>query len=430
MSDIHITLELLQAVDRGELPARVLVEIGWKHLLALCPTCRDEYLAWRKDKASSSRYGPPVDVLPAVLERHGLEESERDAAAEQDFKDLLRIPREVRRSKIRRAHRRFRGTLLARRLLDESKRRMTTDPDGADDLAETAEAVLLHTPESPGLADLRALVAVYRGNVSRLQGRPDEARTRFGQARSIIRNAGVTDPLLFAETDSCEAVLALEQRRFSEAEELLNRSVALYILGNARDKAAQPLITLSNLYADQGDPMRAIEVTQAALALIDLRKDLRLFVFALLNNGFSFTDAGLHREAAKVLRENRELFDQFPDPYVQLRITWLESRIAAASGDLKRAEDGFLSLREELVLRQEGYDAAMVSLDLALIYQQQDRTGELMRLAEEMHALFSAEEVHREALAALLMFEEAARKEQVTAETIRRVAGSLRRWRR
>jgi hypothetical protein len=72
----------------------------------------------------------------------------------------------------------------------------------------------------------------------------------------------------------------------------------------------------------------------------------------------------------------------------------------------------------------------MVSLDLALIYQQQDRTGELMRLAEEMHVLFSAEEVHREALAALLMFEEAARKVQVTAETIRRVAGSLRRWQR
>jgi tetratricopeptide (TPR) repeat protein len=203
--------------------------------------------------------------------------------------------------------------------------------------------------------------------------------------------------------------------------------VALYILGNARDRAAQPLISLSNLYYYQGDSLRAMELAEAALELIDIRKDLRLFVFTQLNIGFFLSDVGMHVESVRVLRENRELFDQFPDPYVQLRITWLESRIAAASGDLKRAEDGFLSLREEFVLRQEGYDAAMVSLDLALIHQQQDRTGELMRLAEEMHALFASEEVHREALAALLMFEEAARKEQVTAEKIRRLAGLLKR---
>lgn len=414
-------------MDRGELPPRVLVEIGWKHLLALCPTCKDEYLAWRQRQDASSRYGSPFQVLPSLLERHGLEESEKDAAAEQDFKDLLRIAPEARRSKIRRAHRRYRGTLLVRRLLDESKRRMTTDPDAADELVDTAEAVLLHTPESPGLADLRALVAVYRGNVARLLGRPQEAKTRFGQARSIIRNAGVTDPLLFAETDSCEAVLAMEQRRFAEAEELLNRSVALYIMGKARERAAHPLITLGNLYNYQGDSLRAIEVTQAAVELIDIRRDLRLFVFTQLNTGFFLCDAGLHVEAAKVLRENRELFEQFPDPYVQLRIVWLEARIAAASGNLKQAEEAFLGVREEFVLRQQAYDAAMVSLDLALIYQQHDRTGELMRLAEVMHALFAAEEVHREALAALLVFEEAARKEQVTAEAIRRLAGQLKR---
>lgn len=54
------------------------------------------------------------------------------------------------------------------------------------------------------------------------------------------------------------------------------------------------------------------------------------------------------------------------------------------------------------------------------------RGAVLVRLAEEMHALFTAEEVHREALAALLVFEEAARKEQLTAEAIRKLAALLK----
>ncbi|HEX2644390.1 MAG TPA: hypothetical protein VHU81_15445, partial [Thermoanaerobaculia bacterium] len=94
------------------------------------------------------------------------------------------------------------------------------------------------------------------------------------------------------------------------------------------------------------------------------------------------------------------------------------------------AERLFLAVREEFLIHRQGYDAAMVSLDLALVYLEQGRTGELLRLAEEMHALFTAEEVHREALAALLVFEEAARKEQITAEAIRKLAMLLKTQRR
>lgn len=37
------------------------------------------------------------------------------------------------------------------------------------------------------------------------------------------------------------------------------------------------------------------------------------------------------------------------------------------------------------------------AVDLALIYLQQGRTAELRQLAEEMHTLFEAEDVYREA---------------------------------
>ena len=135
------------------------------------------------------------------------------------------------------------------------------------------------------------------------------------------------------------------------------------------------------------------------------------------------------QEAVEALTEAREQAGSFPDAYTQVRITWLEGKLAAALGDLDRAEKTFLEVREDLIARSQRYDAAMVSLDLALLYLRQNRTADLLTIAEEMHALFAAEEVPREALAALLVFQEAARKEQLTAEAVQKFLTVLKRLR-
>lgn len=57
------------------------------------------------------------------------------------------------------------------------------------------------------------------------------------------------------------------------------------------------------------------------------------------------------------------------------------------------------------------------------VYAKQGRTAELKQLAEEMHAIFESQEIHREAFAALLLFQEAAGEERLTVE---RVEGFIR----
>jgi hypothetical protein len=76
-----------------------------------------------------------------------------------------------------------------------------------------------------------------------------------------------------------------------------------------------------------------------------------------------------------------------------------------------------------------GYDAALVSLDLALLYLRQNRTAAVKDLAEEMREIFTAGDVHREATAALVLFQEAARRETLTAELIEEMAVCLKRAR-
>jgi hypothetical protein len=114
LADAHITVEFLRAVARGDLPARVLVETGLEHLMALCPHCQAEWLAWRKEQAAGpAQYGPALRALPAVLGRH-LEEAERKGlAAKKDFEELVLLPLPDRLAKIRRARSRFRGSALA-----------------------------------------------------------------------------------------------------------------------------------------------------------------------------------------------------------------------------------------------------------------------------------------------------------------------------
>jgi len=65
----------------------------------------------------------------------------------------------------------------------------------------------------------------------------------------------------------------------------------------------------------------------------------------------------------------------------------------------------------------------MVALDLGLAYVKQGSVRELKTLAEEMYAVFESQDIHREALAALLLFQQAAREERLTVE---RVEGFIR----
>jgi hypothetical protein len=64
------------------------------------------------------------------------------------------------------------------------------------------------------------------------------------------------------------------------------------------------------------------------------------------------------------------------------------------------------------------YDAAMVSLDLALLYLREGRSEDVKALAEEMLPIFQAQDVHREALAALLLFQDAARRDELTVAAV------------
>ncbi len=426
MSDIHITHELLRAVARGDLPPQTLIEYGYKHLMGLCGVCREEFAAFRREREIKSDAGSSLLALTTILKRQDQDLKDVGKRARRDLDELLRLPLERRLAKISRSFNRFRGAFLASLLLDESRKAMPGDLETVQELAETAEAVLQRSPAGRGVADLSARTSAYLANVSRMRGDVQEAQRRFDYARYLIKYEGVAEPRVYAEVDWLEGSMRLDQRHFAGAEELLVRSITLYTIAGEKDEAAQPLVTLGLVHFHRGNYTKAIEATQEAAHLLSEEADPRMYLSARHNLALFHCEAGNYPAAAEALQQDRDLYARFPDAWTQLRLAWLEGKITYGLGHLERAEALFLATRSGFIAEQAGYDAAMVSIDLATIYTQQGRADEALRIAEEMHDIFKAEDVHREAVAALLLFQEAARQKALTVEKLRDLSEYLK----
>jgi hypothetical protein len=223
LSDLHVTPELLEAANRGDLQLHVVRELVWNHLLQMCPVCLAGFRTWQ-----TARRSRPVP--PAILERRAPERAEKERQAERDLRELLALPQKQRLSKIHGASRRFRGLPLAHSLLNEAKERMPEQPQEMHDLAEAAEQVLLRTPDASGYFDALARATAYRADALRAAGKEREAEERIATARSLIRHQDAMAALVCAEVDRVEGNLRRDQGRLEEADDLLSRSAALFEL--------------------------------------------------------------------------------------------------------------------------------------------------------------------------------------------------------
>jgi hypothetical protein len=108
-----------------------------------------------------------------------------------------------------------------------------------------------------------------------------------------------------------------------------------------------------------------------------------------------------------------------------VRLRWVEARIAVGLGDSDSARAAFSDARQGFLDQGIAYDAALVSLELAVFLLQQGRTEEVRELAREMTPIFQSQEIHREALAALAVFQAAAALDSATVELAHEVAAFL-----
>ncbi len=350
--------------------------------------------------------------------------SEREETAAK-LERFLALPAEERLHTVAEAAEEFGGVALAQALIEESWSRMPGSPLEALSLAELTCAVLDNCSWSAIVVELYARATAHMANALRATGQLCSASRLFRAARFLLRYGGGGDRLVLAEMDYLEGVLLRGRRCFEDAQILLERSVHAYRAEGQPALAARSLLDLGILHQELQDGHRAAEAAGEALRILDPEAEPRLCFIARHNRADGLCAQGKYEAARRLLAENEEFARRYGDPLSLLRIAWVEGKISRGLGELEAAESSFLVARHGFLKHAIAYDAAVVSLELALLYLGEGRTTEVKGLASEMVEFFEQQEVHREASAAVQLFRQAVEQEQLSVALVERMSTYL-----
>lgn len=318
------------------------------------------------------------------------------------------------------------GWPLCEALLSKSFDERYRDPKKMLRLAYDAARVAEHTsPQkyepSPGFVmDLRARAFAELGNARRINDQFSEAQRDFSRARAFLAE-GTGDFLLEARVLDLEASLLSDQGRFEDAISLLGKVYDLYQEAGDVHLAGRTLISEGFNIRRAGRPHQAIAILEQGIRLIEADRDLELPVVAQKGLLDALVDAGEFGRANRMLLASglREAFAA--EPLNLLKLRWVEGKVHAGLGRLKKAEHIYCSVREDLLNLGRHYDAAVLGLDLVALWLQQGRAAEVRTLAEEMYETFELLEVRQAAQHALYFVREACRRQRLTVPMIQRV---------
>ena len=441
MPKTHPDDKMLEKFSRGKLNRRENLKVSW-HLFN-CAACRKEVERMAPegnellttlfqglqplDVADNPSYDRAFNFGQNTLEVRG-EARDRDRArAPKLYTELTRHPVSRQRALIQRTWR-FKNYVFAEFLLEESIRHVPDDPSRAEDLAELALVIaeqLVGSHYGPALInDLRARAWAYVANARRVATDLRGADEAFSKAEQLLAD-GTDDVLLKARILSLKGELRCDQRQFQEAERLHENAIAIYRDGGEDHWVGRTLISMARAANESGKPVRAVEILNEAARLIDEKREPRAMWVTKQNLAHYLVNDGKFKEAQAMMPEVKRLATEIGGDLSMLRASWVEGLIAQGQSRFDEAERILLKMRDEFAKQGIAYDAALVSLDLAAVYAQQGRTREMKHLAEEMLPIFRSRDVHREAMAALLVFQNAARAETATLQLVRDVSRFL-----
>jgi tetratricopeptide (TPR) repeat protein len=322
---------------------------------------------------------------------------------------------------------------LFRALLDAARWYGFRDPRGAVDIVQLAldTADLLDPREAGGeleATDLRAQGHAVLGNTRRMASDFDGARSALNEAWRL-NELGTGNPLEKAQIISLDASWIKAMGEFETAESVLGEALSIYQSVGDAHMQGRILLQMGEAIG-WADPDKGIAYIERALEKINPAREPRLELCAQHDLAHFLSDAGRSQEALAVLERARPLYDQFTDDWTQLRLHWIQGRIARQLGHLADASHIFRQVADQFRSRAMSYPAVMASLDLAESLAAAGELASASRLVGEIHPLMAAWGVKRPLAAAWLFLQQALderRKERDLASLFTRLTHYYRR---
>lgn len=364
---------------------------------------------------------PVSDQIHAIAAQEGYPLPEDRAKAAELWERLQNYPHEVRCAFIA-EFQEFQIWSLAELLSHLSEDAASDNAQAALELARLAVNVAERVEGDQGIRSRVVGYALgYLGNAQRVQGDLVAAGQSFVLSDEKWK-AGVGFPedlLSEARLLDLKSSLYRAQRDLPGALSLLDEALAV----GKPEVYGRILIKKAKVLAEQNDLATAIATLKEAEPHIDPQRDSYLWLCLRHNLMDYLSKTDRFSEAEKMLPEVKKLSQKELD---RIRLRWAEGRIAAGLGRTQQGIDLLSQVRAEFVSRKMWFDAALVTLELAVVFLQQGRTDMVKTLAAHLAPIFKSNGVHREALAALNLFRKAADQETVTLELARGLVAFLR----
>ena len=413
----HLSIETLAKMLAGDLSHEELLSELVPHLLERCTECRHLHGEILRLQKEMGHWDERVAVVegPQALEL---------------FAKLRDLPFDEQLSLIA-DDENFQIWGVCQLLLKESLEAAFEEPGRAINFAELGVKVaqtLGDAYDPYWVLDLRARAYAYLGNAQRVLGELRSAETAFREAEALLARSMTGNDLVRAEVIYLKSSLRRAQRRLGESMEMVEQALAIYREHDDSQGIGHTLLKRSRILEELGDTEEAIASLREAIKIAEPLS--RLDLYARYNFLNTLTLAGRYVEADEYLPEVREIFARGGRPLDLLRLRWIEAKVSRGQGGFREAEESFRQVQKEFLARGMGYDAALVSLDLAILFAQEHRTEDLKQLAAEILQVFESRDVHREAVATLILFQSACDEERLNADLALQLATVLQRERR
>ncbi|HYO15525.1 MAG TPA: tetratricopeptide repeat protein [Thermoanaerobaculia bacterium] len=318
-------------------------------------------------------------------------------------------------------------------LIEEGHRLIHVDLVRAEERADLAlilaEELDPRAYGAPLINDIKARAWACIGEVLHILSDLRSADEAFALAESRV-GEGTGDALEEARILELKAALRRDQQRTTEAHRLLDEVIAIYRQYRDFHLVGRGFVAKGQVYGAAHDLDAAVRWLRKGLGLLDPTRERHLELAARHSLMLYLHESDHHQEAWFLLKASRPEFQQHGGELLGLRLRWLEGKIQQVLGLLDDAEKALSEARAGFIAQGIGFDAASVSLDLAGLYATQGRTTEMRRLAGEMLPIFRSRDLHREAIAALIVFQQAVQMEKLTSHLLNEIRSYLRRARK
>jgi tetratricopeptide (TPR) repeat protein len=316
----------------------------------------------------------------------------------------------------------FHTWALAERLCAESEEMAPASAPLSLELAELARCAARHArvpePWQPGL---EGYTVAFIANAHRVSGHLRKADAAFAEALRLCTPGSLPWLLDAGRMLDLEASLRRAQRRFEEALVLHERALAVC----PPEQVGHNLLNQSATLEQMGGYPASIKVLEKAATLVDGTRQPRLLCVLRFNLAVNLCHLERPKEAEPILDEVRILARAMKKESDLFRLRWLEGKVAAGLGRPEEAIPSLEQVRQWFAAKNNPYDTALATLELAALYLDAGHNAKVKELVREMAPIFAAQDVHREALAALALFRDAALQETATAALARRLVRYL-----